>query len=48
MEIKDIFDMVIGYGLPSIAIVISIASYYESRKVNKVQLRVNELEVQLK
>lgn len=45
MEIKDIFDIVIGYGVPFIAIAISIASFHESRKVNKVQLRLNEMEV---
>ena len=48
MEIKDIFDIVIGYGVPFIAIAISIASFHESRKVNKVQLRLNEMEEQLK
>jgi hypothetical protein len=48
MEIKDIFDIVIGYGVPFIAIAISIASFHESRKVNKVQLRLNEMEEQFK
>lgn len=48
MEIKDIFDIFIGYGVPFIAIAISIASFHESRKVNKVQLRLNEMEEQLK
>ena len=48
MEVKDIFDIVIGYGVPFIAIAISIASFHESRKVNKVQLRLNEMEEQLK
>lgn len=48
MEIKDIFDNVIGYGVPFIAIAISIASFHESRKVNKVQLRLNEMEEKLK
>ena len=45
---KDIFDIVIGYGIPFIAIAISIASFHESRKVNKVQLRLNEMEEQIK
>ena len=48
MEIKDIFDIFIGYGVPFIAIAISIASFHESRKVNKVQLRLNEMEEQIK
>ena len=48
MEIKDILDLVIGYGIPLVAIIISIFSFYESRKVTKVQLRLNEMEEKLK
>jgi len=48
MEIKDILDIIIGYGIPFIAIAISIASFHESRKVTKVQFRLNEMEEQLK
>lgn len=48
MKIKDIFNIVIGYFLPFMALVISIASFYESRKVNKVQMRLNKMEEQLK
>lgn len=44
MEIKEIIDIVIDYGIPLIAIIISIFSFHESRKVTKVQLRLNEME----
>lgn len=48
MEIRDIIYTFIGYVIPFIAIAISIFSFYESRKVNKVQLRLNEMEEKLK
>lgn len=48
MEIREIIDIVIGYGIPFLAIVISIFSFHESKKVNKVQLRLSELEEKLK
>jgi len=48
MEIKEIIDIVIGYGIPVIAIIISIFSFYEARKVTKVQLRLSVMEEKLK
>jgi hypothetical protein len=48
MEIREVIDTFIGYVVPFIAIAISIFSFHESRKVNKVQLRVNEMEEKLK
>ena len=48
MEIKYVFDTVVRYIFPLIAIVISVFSFYHSRKVNKVQLRLNEMEEKLK
>lgn len=48
MEIKVTFDIFIGYGIPLIAIAISIASFHASKKVTKVQLRLNEMEVKMK
>lgn len=48
MEIKCIIDIIVSYAFPLIAVVISIFSFLESRKVNKIQLRLNEMEVILK
>ena len=48
MEIREIIDAVIRYVVPLIAIVLSIFSFHDSRKVNKVQLRLNEMEEKLK
>ena len=48
MEIREVIDTFIGYVVPFIAIAISIFSFHESRKVNKVQLRLNEMEEKLK
>ena len=48
MEIREIIDVVIGYVVPIVAIVLSIFSFHDSRKVNKVQLRLNEMEEKLK
>ena len=48
MEIREIIEVVIGYVVPLIAIVLSIFSFHDSRKVNKVQLRLNGLEEKLK
>ena len=48
MEIREIIDVVIGYVVPIVAIVLSIFSFHDSRKVNKVQLILNEMEEKLK
>mgnify|MGYP001300042136 CR=1 FL=1 len=47
-HIKDIFIDLVKYGFPTIAIFLSIFSYRDSRKANKVQSRLNELEEKLK
>lgn len=48
MALKDVLDMVVNYGLPSVAIAISAFSLHESRKATKVQLRLNKIEEKLK
>lgn len=48
MEVREVIEQFVGYIVPIIALIISIFSYYESRKINKVQLRLNEMEEQLK
>jgi len=48
MEIREIIEVVIGYVVPLVAIVLSIFSFHDSRKINKVQLRLNEMEEELK
>ena len=48
MEISKIIDVFMGYVVPIVAFVISIVSFHESRKVNKVQLRLTEMEEELK
>ena len=48
MEVKDVLDFIIIYAIPLVAFTISIASFQESRKVTKVQLKLNEMEEKLK
>ena len=48
MEIREIIDAFFTYVVPLIAIALSIVSLHESRKINKVQLRLNEMEEELK
>lgn len=48
MEIREIIDAFITYVGPLVAIALSIVSLHESRKINKVQLRLNEMEEELK
>jgi len=48
MEIRGIIDAIIVYVVPLVAIVLSIVSFHDSRKVNKVQLRLTEMEEKLK
>lgn len=48
MEIKEIIDAFIVYVVPLVAIALSIVSFHDSRKVNKVQLRLTEMEEKLK
>lgn len=48
LEFKEIFIDLVQYGLPIIALMLSILSFRDSRKANKVQDRLNELEEKLK
>lgn len=48
MEIREIIDAVIVNVVPLVAIALSIVSFHDSRKVNKVQLRLTEMEEKLK
>ena len=48
MEIREIIDAFFTYVVPLIAIALSIVSFHESRKINKVQLRLNKMEEELK
>ncbi|MFP3472274.1 hypothetical protein R0J90_19670, partial [Micrococcus sp. SIMBA_144] len=38
----------VKYGFPTIALFLSLLSYWDSRKTKKVQVRLNELEEKLK
>lgn len=48
MEVREIIHAFTIYVVPLIAITVSIFSFYESRKVNRVQFRLSEIEEQLK
>lgn len=48
LQFKEFFIGFVKYGLPTIAIMISILSYRDSRKANKIQDRLFELEEMLK
>lgn len=47
-KLKGIFVDLVRYGFPTIAILISILSFKDSRKANKVRDRLNEVEEKLK
>ncbi|MEH6986577.1 MULTISPECIES: hypothetical protein [Bacillales] len=48
LKFKEIFVDIVKYGFPSIAILLSILSFRDSRKANKIRDRLNELEEKLK
>lgn len=48
MEYKEFFIAIVEYIFPSIAIILSIFSFRDSRKANKITNRLNELEEKLK
>lgn len=48
MELKTFIKFSINYVIPILAIMISILSYIDSKKVLKVQIRLNEMEEKLK
>lgn len=47
-QFKEVFVDLVKYGFPTIAIILSIFSYIDSRKINKVRGRLNEVEERLK
>ncbi|MFX3647893.1 MAG: hypothetical protein ACE3K2_28805 [Paenibacillus sp.] len=47
-QLKDVFTELVKYGFPTVAIILSLLSFKDSRKANKVRDRLNELEEQLK
>lgn len=47
-QFKDLFTDLVKYGFPTVAIVLSIFSYIDSRKANKMRSRLNEIEEKLK
>lgn len=47
-ELKTIFEALIKYGFPTVAIVLSILSYIDSKKAKNIQDNVFKLEEQLK
>lgn len=48
MELKNCTKIFVNYVVPIIALIISICSYVDSRKVTKVQSRLNKMEERLK
>lgn len=48
MGSTELFTFLIQYIIPIVAIVISIFAYRDSRKANKVQMRLNQIEEKLK
>lgn len=48
LKFKEFFVDLVQYGFPTIALIISIFSFRDSRKAGKVQDRLNEVEEKLK
>lgn len=48
LQFKEFFIDLVKYGFPTVALVLSILSFRDSRKANKVQDRLNEVEEKLK
>lgn len=48
LRFKEIFIDIVKYGFPTVAVILSILSYRDSRKANKVQDRLYDLEEKLK
>ena len=48
IQYKQYFIDLVKYGLPALALILSILSYSDSRKANKVQGRLNDVEEKLK
>ena len=48
LKFKEIFIGIVKYVFPTIALALSILSYKDSRRINKVQTRLIEIEKNLK
>ena len=48
LKFKEFFVDLVQYGFPTIALIISIFSFKDSRKASKIQYRLNEVEEKLK
>lgn len=48
LTLKKVLIISIKYAFPTIAIIISILAYRDSRKANKLQFRINEVEEKIK
>jgi hypothetical protein len=48
LEIIDLIKLLVNYGIPILALVISIISFIDSKKISKVQSRLSEMEEKLK
>lgn len=48
LKIKPVFENLVQYGFPTIAIILSIISFIDSKKASKIQDRLNEVEEKLK
>lgn len=48
LQSKEFFIDAVKYGFPTLALLLSILSYRDSRQANKVQERLNEVEEKLK
>lgn len=48
VNFKEFFIDLVQYGFPTIAIILSIISFIDSRKAGKIQDKLNELEEKLK
>ncbi|MDU6115403.1 MAG: hypothetical protein E6649_13400 [Paeniclostridium sordellii] len=48
LKFKEFFVDLVQYGFPTIALIISIFSFRDSRKASKIQYRLNEVEEKLK
>lgn len=47
VQIKNIFINMVQYGFPTLAIILSLLSYKDSKKANKMQVRLNLIEEKL-
>jgi len=48
LNFKEVFKDLVSYGFPTIAIILSLLSYIDSRRAKKLQIKVIEIEAKLK